>query len=86
MTTLDLKVNLSDKIVEHLQQEPDSRHISLNAVVGKVLADYLEEPTEAEILESLRIGMQQALAGDHRPALEVLDEIDREMMGDADDS
>ena len=86
MTTLDFKVNLSDKIVEHLLQEADSRQISLNAAVGAVLADYFEEPTEAAILESLRIGMQQALAGDHRPALEVLDEIDREMMGDADDS
>ena len=86
MTMLDLKVNLSDKLVEHLQQEAATRQISLDVIVGEVLEEYFEEPTEAEILESLRIGMQQALAGDHRPALEVLDEIDREMIGHADDS
>lgn len=37
-----------------------------------------DEPTKEQILESIRMGMQQALAGDYRPAHEVLDEIERE--------
>ena len=86
MTTLDLKVNLSDKIVEYLQLVAVNRQVSLDVVVGEVLMDYFDEPSEAEILNSLRIGMQEALAGDYRPAQAVLDEIDREVTGDAYDS
>ena len=46
-------------------------------------AESLPDPTErdrtkAELLESLETSMEQVLAGDYRPALEVLDEIDRE--------
>lgn len=37
-----------------------------------------DEPTKEQILESIRIGMQQALAGDYRPVHEVLDEIERD--------
>ena len=37
------------------------------------------EPTKAEILADLRQALKEALAGDLRPALEVLDEIDREI-------
>ena len=36
------------------------------------------EPTRAEILADLRQALKEALAGNVRPALEVLDEIDRE--------
>ena len=39
MTTLDLKVNLSDKLVEHLQQEAATRQISLDVIVGEVLEE-----------------------------------------------
>ena len=76
MTTLDLKVHLPDTIVAYLQKEARSRHVSLDIVVGDLLTEYFDEPTEAEILESLRIGMEQALAGEGRPALEVLDELE----------
>ena len=38
----------------------------------------VDDPSDAEILESLRIGMLEALRGEGRPAYEVLDEIDRE--------
>ena len=86
MTILDLKVSLADKIVKYLQEEANNRRVSLDVVVGEALADYFDEPTETEILESLRIGMGQALASDYRPAHEVLDEIDREVMDDANDS
>ena len=35
--------------------------------------------TKEEILEDIRIGMQQALAGEGRPAREALDELRREL-------
>ena len=41
--------------------------------------------TKAELLESLKTSMEEVLAGDYRPALEVLDEIDRESTDDAHD-
>ena len=85
MTTLDLKIQLPDGVVAFLQREASTRRVSLDVVVGEVMTDYFDEPSEAEILESLRIGMEEALASEGRPALEVLDEIDREMMGNADD-
>jgi hypothetical protein len=84
MTTLDIKVSLSNKILGYLRQEAANRQVTLDMVVSDVLADYFDEPTEDEILDSLRIGMQQALGADYRPAHEVLDEIDRETIDDAD--
>ena len=39
--------------------------------------------SKAEILDSLKNSMEQVLAGDYRPALEVLDEIDAEAQDDA---
>ncbi len=42
------------------------------------------EPPKAEILADLRQAFQEALAGDLRPALEVLDEIDSEIRDHAD--
>ena len=42
------------------------------------------EETNAEILADLRKAFQEALAGDLRPALEVLDEIDSEITDQAD--
>jgi len=50
-----------------------------------VLADDDDrEPTKEEIMDDIRIGLRQAMAGVvGRPALEVLDEIDRELKQDA---
>ena len=45
------------------------------------------EPTKEEIMEDIRQGLRDVLAGKRgRPAREVLDEIDREAMVDADES
>jgi len=44
------------------------------------------EPTKEEIMDDIRQGLRDVLAGkEGRPALEVLDEIDRELMDDAND-
>ncbi len=42
------------------------------------------EPTKEEILEDIRIGIIQAKAGLGRPARESLEELRREIYGDAD--
>ena len=46
----------------------------------------LEKPTKAEILADVKTGLQQALAGEGRPAREALTEIRRKIARDADPS
>ena len=46
--------------------------------------DDFREPTKEEILEDIRIGIIQAKADLGRPALESLEELRREIYGDAD--
>ncbi len=49
------------------------------------LDDEYLEPTKEELLEDIRIGLRQAIAGDEgMPALESLEELRREIYGDAD--
>lgn len=86
MTTLEIKLNLPDEIFALLKQEAEERKVSFEVVVSESLKAYFDEPTDAEILESIKIGMQQALAGDYRPAHEVLEEIEQEMIVNGDDS
>ena len=45
-----------------------------------------DEPTKAEILEELRLGLKEALAGEGRPAREALAELRRKLAGNADPS
>jgi len=85
MTTFDVKLELSQEVAGYLQEEAGNRGLSLDQVVSDVLTDYFAELTEDEILESIRIGMRQALAGKGRPAREVLAEIEREVSRDARD-
>lgn len=82
--TLHVTVDLSAEVLDCLKKESLDRQVPVDVVVGDVLSDYFDEMTESEILESARRGLQQALAGNYRPALEVLDEIDREYVADAD--
>ena len=42
-----------------------------------------DEPTKAEIMEDIRIGLQQAAAGEGRPAREVFRELRRKTAGNA---
>ena len=49
------------------------------------LADYdLDEPTKAKILEDVKIGLQQALAGEGQPAREISAELRRKIVRVAD--
>ncbi|MDE2750362.1 MAG: hypothetical protein OXI34_15500 [Chloroflexota bacterium] len=85
MAAFDLKLEISQEIAGYLQAEAKNRGISLSEVVSDILADYYAELTEDQILESIRIGMRQALAGQGRPAREVLAEVERDVTGDARD-
>lgn len=83
MATFDIKLEISQDIAGYLLEESRNREISLDQVVSDILADYFAELTEDQILESIRIGMRQALAGQGRPAREVLAEVEQEVTGDA---
>lgn len=63
-----MESNTSSKAVDH-QQTPQ-----LSIAVEDLDTEY-REPTKAEILASLEIGLRQALAGEGRPARELLDEL-----------
>lgn len=80
MTTLDIKLSISDEILNLLKQESEQRNIPLEVVIRESLEAYFEEPTDAEILDGIKIGMKQALAGDYRSAREVLAEIEQEFL------
>ena len=78
MTTVDVKLKLSDEVLEYLQREAENRKIPLDEVVSDVLEDYFEEPTKEEILESIRESLRDGLAGKVRPVDEVLAELKEE--------
>ncbi|MDE2775549.1 MAG: hypothetical protein OXI77_06385 [Chloroflexota bacterium] len=46
-------------------------------------APIADEPTKAELMEDIRIGLQQAAAGEGRPAHETFAEIRRKIAGNA---
>jgi predicted transcriptional regulator len=86
MTTLTIKLHLSDEALARLQEEAQRRNVSIDTVISETLEESFDEPTDAKILNNLRKGMRQAQAGNYRPAHAVLDEIERETVNDADDS
>ena len=86
MTTVNVKLKLSDEVLEYLQRESKNRNLPLDDVVSDVLADYFDEPTKEEILESIRESLRDGLAGKVRPVDEVLAELKQEFDFDADES
>lgn len=84
----ELKLKLPDDIVARLQAEASRRNVSTDIIIGAALERYLDddEPTKEEILNSLRISMQEVREGNVRPAHDVLDELEREMLDDANES
>ena len=73
MSTLDLQLSLSDDVLVYLKREASKRQISLDVIISEVLAGYFNSPTKQEILDDLKLGMQQALTGRSRSAHDVLD-------------
>ena len=63
---------------------PDKRNPTLSQAPPALAEEDDREPTKEEILEDIRIGIIQAKAGLGRPALESLEELRREIYGDAD--
>ena len=63
-----MELKASPKSVNHQQTPPPP-------VADENLESDYREPTKAEILASLEIGLRQALAGEGRPAREWLDEL-----------
>ena len=58
--------------------------VSRPKVADEVSEADLHEPTKAEILADVKTGLQQALAGEGRPARAALAEIRRQIARDAD--
>jgi hypothetical protein len=84
MSTVEVKLKVSDEVLEYLQRESKQRKVPLDDVVSDVLADYFEEPTHEELLAGLKRSLEQVIAGDYRSAREFLDEMDNQMEHDAD--
>ena len=59
MTTLDLRLDVSDEIVEYLKAEAKNRQVSLDVVIGDILTDYFAELAEDQILENIKVGMKR---------------------------
>jgi hypothetical protein len=85
MTIVDIKLNLSDEVLEYLQRESEKRKVSLDDVVSEVLSDYFDEPTDDEILENMREALRDGLAGKVRPVDDVLAELKQELGFHADE-
>ena len=86
MTIVDVKLKLPDEVLEYLQREAKHRQVPLDDVVSDVLADYFDDPTKAEILDSIRQSLRDGLAGKVRPVDEVLAELKEEFWPHADES
>jgi len=86
MTRLDVQLTLSEEVLEYLRQQAISRNIPLGDVVSDVLADYLDDPTKEEILETIRASLRDGLAGKVRPVDDVLADLKQELGWYADES
>jgi predicted transcriptional regulator len=71
-------LSISDEVLAYLQQEAKERKVMLDVLVSEALEAYFDEPSDEEILASIRQGMKETLTGNYRPACELLDEIERE--------
>lgn len=82
--TVDVKLNISDEVITHLQRAAQKRNVSLDEVVSEVLTDYFEEPTREELLAGLRQSLIDVATGNTQPADTLLAELKNELGDDAD--
>lgn len=82
--TIDVKLTLSDEIMEYLLREAENRKVSLDKVVSEVVEGYFDDPTREELLAGLRTALLDVVAGNTHPARELLAEL-KEEFGDDDD-
>jgi predicted transcriptional regulator len=77
----EFTVDLPDDIWKRLRCAAERQHIPAEELARTAIENFLDdyEPTKEEILDDLRQGMRDALAGRTRPAREVLDELRREL-------
>jgi len=75
-----LTIELPDRLYQRAQSFAKSHAISLENIVLDALESYIEaeerEPTQAEVLQGLREGLQDALSGRVRSAHEVFADLD----------
>ncbi len=86
MTTIEVKLKISDKVLAYLERESQNRQIALDTVVSDVLEDYFHEPTNADLVTGLRQSLLDVLGGNVRPADDVLAELKQAFNFDADES
>jgi predicted transcriptional regulator len=78
MTILTIQLTLSDEALARLKEEAQERKLPIEVLISERLEDEFNEPTEAEILETIRQSMRDSLAGNTRPVDEVLAELEDE--------
>lgn len=80
MTTITIE--LTDDVIQKLQARADNQQIPLKDYIQSALAEAIDddEPTDEEILATLKEAFLEAIHGDMgRPAHEVLDELEQEV-------
>ena len=66
---------------------PDKLNPTLSQAPPALAEEDDREPTKEEILEDIRIGLRQVLAGEEgMPALEAIEALEKRIYGDADNS
>ena len=83
--TVEIVLSLPEDIVVRLEAEGERQNTPLNTLITEAVRDYLmtfappdEETPDDQIIAGIREGMRQALRGQVRPAMETLEEIERE--------
>ena len=66
----EINLKLSPETWKYIRDEASRRQNSAAEIIAEILSEVIEdnyrEPSKAEILEGIRIGMQQALTGETR--------------------
>ncbi len=68
---INIELNLSPATWGYINKEAERRQLSVDVIISEVLSeaieDYYKEPTKAQILEGIKIGLQQAINDEAQP-------------------